>query len=84
MAKQTKYISISNVQVTNVNICHNHTIMYNPYDNSNPLSIETHSKVHYLYIMKLYIRKYVGYLGILHLLLGIVVYKYSIYTYIAT
>ena len=31
-----------------------------PYNNSNPLSIQTHSKVHYLYIMKTNLYKYVG------------------------
>ena len=35
-------VSISKVQVTtmvttaNVNVCHNHAIMYDPYDNSDP------------------------------------------------
>ena len=28
----------------------NHAILYAPHDNSNPLSIQTHSKVHYLSI----------------------------------
>ena len=42
-----------------------HAIVYNPYDNSNPLSNLTHSNVHYLYI----ISRYVGYLDILHLFL---------------
>ena len=59
MARQTKFImvvSIFKVQVTtklmititDVNICHNHAILYTSHDNSNPLSIQTHSKVHYL------------------------------------
>ena len=52
MAKQTKFImvvSISKVQVNhNINIRYNHAILSAPHDNLNPLSIQTHSKVHYL------------------------------------
>ena len=63
MAKQTKLtmvVSISKVQVTtndshnqSVNVCYNHAIMYNPYDNSNPLSIQTYSNVYIMITMQL-------------------------------
>ena len=48
-------------QHDNLNVCHNHAVLHTPHDNSNPQSIQTHSKVHYLYIVKTickYIAKY--------------------------
>ena len=62
-------------------ICHNHAMLNTPHNKSNPLSIQTHSKVHYLYIMKsVKVGMLVTYVCIAFVV--IVVCKYTIDTYI--